>query len=162
MWTRSSRDRRGTAGGCVRRRLALPAGARVRAGQRHPTAGLRLPRPVRRQHQPASSTSRSTPSRGTARGWPAWWPAAWSARRGGLSADDFSDALAACGAELEASASPDGFSVQLSVPVSQLARGLDLMAMAVAEPSYAAKEFEQEKRLRLQEIEHTQGLSRAR
>jgi zinc protease len=72
---------------------------------------------------------------------------------GGLSADDFSDALAACGAELEASASPDGFSVQLSVPVSQLSRGLDLMAMAVAEPAYAAKEFQQEKRLRLQEIE---------
>jgi zinc protease len=76
---------------------------------------------------------------------------------GGLSADDFSDALAACGAELEASASPDGFSVQLSVPVSQLARGLDLMAMAVADPSYASKEFEQEKRLRLQEIEHAKA-----
>jgi zinc protease len=76
---------------------------------------------------------------------------------GGLSADDFSDALAACGAELDASASPDGFSVQISVPVSQLARGLDLMAMAVVEPSYAAKEFEQEKRLRLQEIEHAKA-----
>ena len=84
-------------------------------------------------------------------------PSAWCGRPGGLSADDFSDALAACGAELEASASPDGFSVQLSVPVSQLARGLDLMAMAVAEPSYAAKEFEQEKRLRLQEIEHAKA-----
>jgi zinc protease len=76
---------------------------------------------------------------------------------GGLSADDFSDALAACGAELEASASPDGFAVQLSVPASQLARGLDLTAMAVVEPSYAAKEFEQEKRLRLQEIEQAKA-----
>src|SRR6188472_3959133 len=55
---------------------------------------------------------------------------------GGLSTDDFSDALAACGAELEAAAAPDGFSVQLSVPVSQLVRGLDLMTMALAEPSY--------------------------
>ncbi len=76
---------------------------------------------------------------------------------GGMTADDFSDALAACGAELEASATPDGFSVQLSVPASQLARGLDLMAMAVSEPSYGAKEFEQEKRLRLQEIEHVKA-----
>lgn len=76
---------------------------------------------------------------------------------GGMSPDDFSDALAACGAELDASASPDGFSVQLSVPASQLARGLDLMAMAVTEPSYAAKEFEQERRLRLQEIEHAKA-----
>ena len=73
---------------------------------------------------------------------------------GGLSADDFSDALAACGAELEAAASPDGFAVRLSVPRSHLARGLDLMAMALAEPAYALKEFEQERRLRLQEIEH--------
>lgn len=72
---------------------------------------------------------------------------------GGMSPDDFADALAACGAELDASASPDGFSVQLSVPASQLARGFDLMSMAVTEPSYAAKEFEQERRLRLQEIE---------
>jgi zinc protease len=76
---------------------------------------------------------------------------------GGMSAADFSDALAACGAELDASVSPDGFSVQLSVPASQLARGLDLLAMAVADPSYAPREFEQEKRLRLQEIEHTKA-----
>lgn len=73
---------------------------------------------------------------------------------GGLSADDFSDALAACGAELTAAATPDGFVVQLSVPVSHLARGLDLLAMAAAEASYPTKEFEQEKRLRLEEIEY--------
>ena len=74
---------------------------------------------------------------------------------GGLSADDFSDALAACGAELDAAATPDGFAVRLSVPASQLGRGLDLMAMAVTEIRRTpSKEFEQEQRLRLQEIEH--------
>jgi len=38
--------------------------------------------------------------------------------------------------------------VRLSVPESHLARGLDLMAMAVTRPTYAEREFEQEKRLR--------------
>jgi predicted Zn-dependent peptidase len=73
---------------------------------------------------------------------------------GEMSADEFSDALAASGAELDASASPDGFSVRLSVPLSRLTRGLQLMAQAVTEPAYRSREFEQEQRLRLQEIEH--------
>jgi predicted Zn-dependent peptidase len=73
---------------------------------------------------------------------------------GGLSADDFSDALAAAGAELDASAAPDGFAVRLSAPDSRLARGLDLMATAVSDATFIPREFEQEKRLRLQEIEH--------
>lgn len=72
---------------------------------------------------------------------------------GELSASAFSDALAAAGAELGAAATPDGFSVRLSVPVSHLARGLELMAMAVTTPTYAAEEFDLEQRLRLQEIE---------
>jgi predicted Zn-dependent peptidase len=72
----------------------------------------------------------------------------------GLSADDFSDALAAAGAELEASAAPDCFIVRLSVPESHLRRGLELMALAVTSPSFGAREFEQERRLRLQEIDH--------
>jgi zinc protease len=76
---------------------------------------------------------------------------------GGLSADDFSDALAAAGAEMDATAASDGFTVRLSVPESHLARGLDLMAMAVTRPTYAEREFEQEKRLRLQEIEQAKA-----
>lgn len=72
---------------------------------------------------------------------------------GELSADAFSDALAAAGADLYAAANPDAFAVRLSVPVSQLARGLELMALAVRAPTYAVEEFEQERRLRLQEIE---------
>ena len=72
---------------------------------------------------------------------------------GDLSADEFADALAACGAELDAAAAPDAFAVRLSVPASQLARGLELMALAVRAPTYVAKDFEQEQRLRLQEIE---------
>lgn len=76
---------------------------------------------------------------------------------GNLSADAFSDELAGCGAELEAAANPDGFAVRLSVPASHLARGLRLMALAVTAPTYAAKEFQQEQRLRLQEIEVARG-----
>ena len=75
----------------------------------------------------------------------------------GLSADDFSDALAAAGAEMDAAAASDGFTVRLSVPESHLARGLDLMAIAVTRPTYAVREFEQEKRLRLQEIEQAKA-----
>ncbi len=72
---------------------------------------------------------------------------------GGLSADDFSDALAACGGELDAAATADGFAVRLTVPASHLTRGLDLMSMAVRDPTYAPRDVDQEQRLRLQEIE---------
>ena len=75
----------------------------------------------------------------------------------GLSADDFSDALAAAGAELDASASADSFAVRLSAPSSHLARGLDLMAMAVTDPTFTTRDFEQERRLRLQEIEQAKA-----
>ncbi len=76
---------------------------------------------------------------------------------GDLAADAFSDALAACGAEMEAAANPDGFAVRMSVPASHLARGLELMALAVSAPTYAVHEFEQERRLRLQEIEQAKA-----
>lgn len=72
---------------------------------------------------------------------------------GELSPDDFADALAACGADVAAAANPDAFAVRLSVPASHLARGLELMAMAVRSPTFAAKEVAQERRLRLQEID---------
>lgn len=74
-----------------------------------------------------------------------------------MTADAFSDALASAGADLDAAVDPDGFAVRLSVPVSHLARGLELMAMAVSSATYAGKELEQEKRLRLQEIEQAKA-----
>lgn len=73
----------------------------------------------------------------------------------GRTAEEFADALALCGADLDGSAFPDGFAVRLSVPVTHLRSGLDLMADAVTEPTFAATDFEHEKRLRLQEIDQT-------
>ncbi len=70
----------------------------------------------------------------------------------GRSAEDFADALALCGADLDASAFPDGLAVRLSVPVRQLGPALQLMSDAVAKPDFFDDEFEHEKRLRLQEI----------
>jgi len=69
-----------------------------------------------------------------------------------LSAEEFADALALCGADLEASAFPDGFAVRLSVPVRQLTTALQLMADATVRPAFSDDEFEHEKRLRLEEI----------
>src|SRR5680860_897865 len=54
---------------------------------------------------------------------------------GGLSAEEFADALALCGADLDAAAFPDGFAVRLSVPVRQLATALQLMADATVSPA---------------------------
>jgi zinc protease len=71
----------------------------------------------------------------------------------GLEAEEFADHLASCGADLEASASLDAFAVRLTVPVTHLARGLDLMADAVVQPAFAAAEVAHERTLRLQEIE---------
>ncbi len=71
----------------------------------------------------------------------------------GRSAEEFADALALCGADLEASAMTDGFAVRLAVPTVHLADGLRLMADAVTAPEFSETEFDQEKRLRLQEIE---------
>ncbi len=71
----------------------------------------------------------------------------------GRTAEEFADALALCGADLDGSAFPDGFAVRLSVPVTHLRSGLDLLADAVTEPTFAAADFEREKRLRLQDID---------
>lgn len=72
---------------------------------------------------------------------------------GELSAEEFADALASCGADLEGSASPDAFALRLTVPVTHLDRGLQLMGEAVARPGFAEEEFAHEKALRLQEID---------
>ncbi len=70
----------------------------------------------------------------------------------GLSAEEFRDALALCGADLDASAFPDGFALRLSVPVRQLTKALQLMADATVRPEFFEDEFDHEKRLRLEEI----------
>lgn len=72
---------------------------------------------------------------------------------GEMSAEEFADALASSGADLEGSASPDGFALRLTVPMTQLPRGLDLMAVAVSSPTFAEEEFTHERALRLQEID---------
>ena len=103
---------------CCRRRLALPRGAASRTCRN----GIRL----LAYHCPGQYVVSTTllfdlpAERGAAR--PRGRRRAgrrdvWREGAGGLSADDFSDALAPAGAELDASASPDGFSVRLSVPV---------------------------------------------
>jgi len=71
---------------------------------------------------------------------------------GGLSAEEFADAVARCGADLDASAFPDGLGVRLSVPVRQLATALQLMADATVCPAFFDDEFEHERRLRLEDI----------
>ncbi len=72
---------------------------------------------------------------------------------GGWSAEEFADALASCGADLQGAASSDAFALRLSVPVAHLARGLDLMAAAIGNPTFAEEEFAHEKALQLQEID---------
>ncbi len=75
----------------------------------------------------------------------------------GLSAEDFADALVLCGADLDASASTDGFTVRLNAPVTHLGDALALMTASVVSPDFVDSEFEHEKRLRLQEIEQAQA-----
>ena len=72
---------------------------------------------------------------------------------GELSAEEFADALASCGADLQGSASQDAFTLRLTVPVTHLGRGLELMGEAVANPTFAEEEFAHEQALRLQEID---------
>ena len=72
---------------------------------------------------------------------------------GDLDAEQFADALAACGADLDAGASPDSFAVRLSVPVGSLTQGLGLLAQAVTAPRLEQAEVEHERRLRLEEID---------
>ena len=62
-----------------------------------------------------------------------------------------------CGADLDASASPDGFAVRLSVPTTHLGAGLTLMADAIRRPDFIESEFEHEQRLRLQEIDQARA-----
>ena len=72
---------------------------------------------------------------------------------GDRTAEQFADALAACGADLDAGASTDAFTVRLSVPIGRLTDGLALLAEAVAAPRLEEAEIEHERRLRLREIE---------
>lgn len=74
---------------------------------------------------------------------------------GGRAAEEFADAIAVCGADVDASASPDGFGVRLSVPLVRLSEGLALMADMVQAPTFDEAEFAQQKRQRLQEIEQS-------
>jgi zinc protease len=75
----------------------------------------------------------------------------------GRTSEEFADALALCGADLDASASPDGFAVRLSAPITHLGAGLKLMADAIRRPDFIESEFEHEKRLRLQEIDQARA-----
>lgn len=75
----------------------------------------------------------------------------------GRTSEQFADALALCGADLDAAASPDGFSVRLVVPTTHLEAGLQLMADAVRSPTFDADEFDHEKTLRLQEIDQARA-----
>lgn len=70
-----------------------------------------------------------------------------------MTAEQFADQLAMCGADLEASASLDAFAVRLTVPVAHLSRGLELMADAVGDAAFAESEVTHERTLRLQEID---------
>lgn len=72
---------------------------------------------------------------------------------GGRTAEKFADAVALCGADVDANAFPDGFGVHLSVPVARLSEGLGLMSDMVRAPTFDDAEFAQQRRLRLQEID---------
>lgn len=72
---------------------------------------------------------------------------------GGRDAEQFADALALCGADISTSATPDAFVVRLSAPTTHLEAAMGLLADAVTRPAFIAEEFDNEKRLRLQEIE---------
>jgi len=71
----------------------------------------------------------------------------------GRTAEEFADALALCGADLDATAFPDGFALRLAAPMINLERGLRLMADAIRAPEFYVDEFDHEKQLRLEEIE---------
>ncbi|MDX6316717.1 MAG: zinc protease [Nocardioidaceae bacterium] len=73
----------------------------------------------------------------------------------GRSAEEFADAIALCGADLDAAAFADGFAIRLSVATTNLSPALGLMADAVIRPTFAAEEFAKERRLRLQEIDQS-------
>ena len=75
----------------------------------------------------------------------------------GRSADEFADALALCGADLEGSAFTDGFVARLAVPATHLEEGLALLADAVGRPDFPEAEVEHERNLRLEEIEQARA-----
>lgn len=70
----------------------------------------------------------------------------------GKDAEEFADAVALCGADLDASAFPDGFAVRLAAPVTKVADALGLMADVVVAPEFAEDEVTHEQQLRLEEI----------
>lgn len=72
---------------------------------------------------------------------------------GALTAERLADALATCGADLDASAGTDTFVVHLTVPVTHLERGLELLALVLTEATFTERELAQQQRLRLEEIE---------
>lgn len=72
---------------------------------------------------------------------------------GGRTAEEFADAVALCGADVDANASPDGFGVHLSVPIARLSKGLGLLSDMLRAPTFDEAEFAQQRRLRLQEID---------
>lgn len=76
---------------------------------------------------------------------------------GTRTAEEFADALALCGADLDAAAFSDGFAVRLSTPVTSLGAALDLLADAVVRPALDDGEFEHEKALHLQEIDQARA-----
>ena len=75
----------------------------------------------------------------------------------GRSAEEFADALALSGAELEGSAFVDGFAVRLAVPATHLSEGLGLLADAVIRPDFPRDEVDHERSLRLEEIEQARA-----
>ncbi len=75
----------------------------------------------------------------------------------GRSAEEFADALALSGADMEGSAFGDGFAVRLAVPATRLDAGLALLADAVTRPDFPADEVDHERSLRLEEIEQVRA-----
>jgi predicted Zn-dependent peptidase len=67
-------------------------------------------------------------------------------------AEDFAAELERCGATLDASADYLGARVSLQVPVSRLAKALELLAEALSTPAFADREIERLVRNRLDEI----------
>jgi zinc protease len=72
---------------------------------------------------------------------------------GDRSAEQFADALALCGADFEVAATVDAVCVRMESPAGALPAALRLMADAVRVPTLSPDEFDNEQRLRLDEIE---------
>jgi zinc protease len=75
----------------------------------------------------------------------------------GRSAEEFADALALCGADLEGSAAADGFAVRLAVPATHLDEGMQLLADAVIRADFPDDEVDHERSLRLEEIDQARA-----